>query len=122
MNELNRKMLTFAGFTAASYRNCPAETTDYGKKHPNAICHYEHPETKDIINSPPDFTNDLNACFKWLVPKLDIEEPQILCDLGQYGCEVSVYNNDTGKSYDYINESPTLAFCKAIEKLIDGEK
>ncbi len=62
------------------------------------------------------FHLSLDACFKWLVPKLK--------------SGVTVYASTDGYSaylglHDYESEEtkePALALCLAIEKFIDGEK
>lgn len=78
----------------------------------------------------PNFPEDLSACFKWLVPKL--QDKGITVDL--YGFEhrgfavnlVSIFPiDDTGSCPtlgDSKDDNPALALCLAIEKLIDGEK
>ena len=64
------------------------------------------------------FTNSLDACFKWLVPKLDY-----FClqreDAGRgFYADVSI-----GEQYAeyYQGETQPLALCLAVEKLIDEE-
>jgi len=82
-----------------------------------------------------DFTHDLNACFKWLVPEITRKTPAQMLALR---LSVSVDYNDTDKlNYVYIlrqsrglfadeylssgeADTPTLALCKAIERLIDA--
>lgn len=71
-----------------------------------------------------DFTADLSLCFKWLVPKLVEQDLQIeiciykphpSCEF-QWGCYINDFRDfRTG-------ETPSLALCKAIEKLIKEEK
>jgi len=70
----------------------------------------------------PNFTESPDACFKWLVKK--IEDPSIsiyksvlggnywVCVLGEKGCMDNV---------NAMGETPALALCLAIEKLIDSE-
>lgn len=73
----------------------------------------------------PDFTQSLDACFKWLVPRLaewsisnkERDEGEVLpyAEIG--------YRNDSNK-WSYFEEwaeTPSLALCLAIEKLIDKE-
>ena len=72
----------------------------------------------------PDFTQFLDACFKWLVPKLD--KLNITCGLIAY-CD----KDEEGKKpyyawllYPYHDlvahaETPALALCRAIGKLIE---
>ena len=67
----------------------------------------------------PIFTDSLDACFKWLVPKL-----------GMY--ELNSYNQDSfhfawvslledGGWFTADSKDPALALCRAIEKLIGDE-
>ena len=66
----------------------------------------------------PDWLNSLDACFKWLVPKLPapdyikfrIRKKGYMCEVRGFGLQVNAY----------YYESPALALCLAIEKLIDG--
>ena len=74
------------------------------------------------ISLCPDFTTDLNAIFKWLVPKLQF------CNLfmplfshrAKYKAEVSINAHD--KMYSAYDNEPALALCRAIEQLIDASK
>lgn len=67
----------------------------------------------------PKFTESLDACFKWLVPKLpyifvfDYAEGGWACFAR--GCE-GAPDKAVGEA-----ETPALALCKAIEQLIDKE-
>ena len=62
----------------------------------------------------PDFTQSLDACFKWLVPKLKFVA--IDGEAGHFNAGLFQTEN-----FDYYNgeaETPALALCLAIEKLI----
>jgi len=85
-----------------------------------------------------NFTQSLDACFKWLVPKLDkkvegtnrwitglditfsygAHQGGIICGVQAEVLVKSVHNTIC----DSISETPALALCLAIEKLIDGGK
>jgi len=71
----------------------------------------------------PDFTESLDACFEWLVPKLSIEgygvEIKNYSD-GKFGARVTL-TKSVWESEDAEAETPALALCLAIEKLIDKE-
>ena len=61
--EINKKLAEWAGFTVKNY---PEPRVYLGEKawfSPDGLFF------SGLINFI-DFTNDLNACFKWLVPKL----------------------------------------------------
>lgn len=68
----------------------------------------------------PDFTNSLDTCFKWLVPKLTVRYPLIHFNTNDdnYSC-CSIGAN--GNKYFSGWGTPALALCKAIEQLIDKE-
>ena len=60
----------------------------------------------------PDFTNSLDACFKWLIPKLS--SPQVRALLRDWGNEIVLL--------DKFNEKEcALVLCLAIERLIDDK-
>ena len=63
----------------------------------------------------PNFPKSLDACIKWLVPKVDWQ--QIIFQPDGY-CGITA--ND--ELYEAEAETQALAFCLATEKLIDGEK
>ena len=76
-----------------------------------------------------NFTESLDACFKWLVPKLD--KLNITCGLVAY-CDKDdesmkpyyAWLASVDKPYDsWFADAgtPALALCLAIEKLIDRE-
>ncbi len=76
--------------------------------------------------SIPILTGSLDACEKWLMPKLHKLKFHILIDVSwNSNPSVEIYN-DSGLSFSYSGTTPkvsiALAFCLAIEKLIDGEK
>lgn len=78
----------------------------------------------DVIDGriaiPIDFPNNLNTCFKWLVPKLPSDTFHInfvLVPAG-YACDILTPNKRIGYG---LSKSPALALCLAIEKLIDGK-
>ena len=103
MLELNKKLAEWAGFR---YRN-------------GLWIHSERDGvTMDLLN----FTDSLDACFKWLVPKLlswgmDNEHE----DNPNMGIVFYCTTDKTFKVWEqaYV-ATPALALCKAIEKLIDG--
>jgi len=81
----------------------------------------------------PDFTDSLDACFKWLVPKIQSEyEISIVTDdsFRNRGTtritltHVTKGSHGVDKFYplEYLgmDNNPALALCLAIEKVIDG--
>ena len=71
----------------------------------------------------PDFTDSLDACFKWLVPKLPIGSSIGIEIRGRLleGDIQSVYVDMLPSGIEAEAKTPALALCKAIEKLIDTE-
>jgi len=73
------------------------------------------PEPKPYcpLCNPPDFTQSLDVCFKWLwTPVLfKVGSAGWLHILNKWAVQVAMEA-----------ETPALALCKAIDKLIDGEK
>ena len=108
MEELNRKLAEWAGI--------PLDAVDFGLPYQQRV--YE----------PPKFTESLDACFKWLVPKLwELSRPYFLmitltqlADNGstpnQFTCSAQRGNECLVMAFH--GETPALALCLAIEKLI----
>jgi len=114
-NELNKKLAEWVGFKHSTYRD---------EEHPSKEYHcwiLPRATTAYITDHEmPNFTESLDACFKWLVPKLT-------------GLQQIILQPDEGKRwylgmtvddelYENIGFYPALALCLAMEKLIDGEK
>ena len=115
MNELNKKLAEWAGFKFFP----PIESGAIDVIDPNGSLYLSPSKI-----AMPDFTTSLDACFKWLVPKLDY--PVLLSShIGtdkviRYSCLIEVC--DVPHPWEYgvsLIETPALALCKAIEKLID---
>ena len=122
MNELNKKLAEWAGFgwerTKRNTLDCFGRETDLRK--------WRHASMDEGIgymtDACPNFTESLDACFKWLVPKVTRE----LADI-----DLSTDREAMYKLFSlWIEEfwlpraqpiSLALALCLAIEKLI-GEK
>lgn len=93
----------------------------------------EYYKTASIIPNDKYFTGSLDACFKWLVPKVisDITlEVRVVFDCKPHAKEWSCLLTDTfyteEEELNYLGsgrgKTPAPALCKAIEKLIDREK
>ena len=114
--ELNKKLAGWAGFTEVKCKDCYAEPTEYGKGHPHSICHYDYPDDSNTHVELPDFTQSLDACFKWLVPKAYPDSISFDYTAISFECEIKCFT----KLYHGKGEREALALCKAIEKLIDS--
>jgi len=100
MKELNEKLFKFAGFYQSEDKSCSIE--------------WVSPDGRVLLLPKNYFTESLDACFKWLVPK---DYQQIIFQPDGY-CGLTV--ND--KLYENNEpQSPALSLCRAIEKLIEQE-
>lgn len=72
----------------------------------------------------PRFTNSLDACFNWLVSKLQ-EKSEVVSLIAYehsgYCCLITHMLADEPHSEGKDESNPALALCLAIEKLIDKE-
>jgi len=99
--ELNKKLAEWAGINSI----------------PMEKIYYDH--TTEIFEELPDFTQSLDACFKWLVPKLDYVE--IKMNVAPSGDVFWNAHIEAEYKKSVTSETPALALCYAIEKLIDSE-
>jgi len=107
--ELNKKLAEWAGI--------PLSPIDFGV-----------PCTEGGYD-PPNFTESLDACFKWLVPKLNDSGYGIYkftqYSFHSFGVELGAltYQGTINRYMDGIcaavAREPALALCLVIEKLID---
>ena len=107
-NQVNKKLAEWAGFRTYLQMG---NGSYYGVYEPNG----------DIkVADFPDFTNSLDACFKWLVPKIWSLNCIIFDQSGAMICQHEVAESS---AKDTLGEAEpySLALCLAIEKLIDRE-
>ena len=130
-SELNEKLARWAGFTQTDIKK--SYYWDLGERYAKWI-----PPSKEYGIKLPDFTSDLNACFRWLVPKLreimdNLETLTSLEDItfNYEDKEVIAYisywpitGNEVADNYMATKEgkgdSEALALCLAIEQMMDG--
>lgn len=115
--ELNRKLAEWAGFEFVNKDR-------YMVGVPGAMLHgyWMYPKPKEQMwGYCPNFTQSLDACFKWLVPKLDgiviratryPTIPQHIPDGFHVVASIGALE------YGVENKDPALTLCLAIEKLI----
>ena len=76
------------------------------------------------LDRVPNFTESLDACFKWLVPRLFENGLFISLIADKRFCRVTILSGifDRKDKVEAVgeNKDPALALCLAIEKLIDG--
>ena len=120
MDELKEKMAKFAGFVwydePCSQEGCSAHC---GWRYPNGDTVYPL-GMSGLLNFP----ESLDACDKWLMPKLfafSLHTHWNSCDEVSTFIQADVYK-DRRRSFVAKAETASLAFCLAIEKLIDGGK
>ena len=117
-NKLNEKLAKWAGFVRDDVTPC---TLARGFK-PSPM--WIFPDG-DFDAVPPDFCNDLNACFKWLAPKL--EGVLLQYKPATRGWPAIVYAEATmldpmHSAWAKAGENEmALALCLAIEKVIGME-
>lgn len=114
---LNKKLAEWVGFRW-EHLTC--------SKHSPELCHWAWVMPDGVEASRdydlPNFIQSLDACFTWLMPKVD-------------SWRVVIYQNAAGGYTSYVDskckcrmweetlsfaETPALALCLAIEKMIDG--
>ena len=132
--ELNKKLVEWAGFRYGKFdfvSGLSSELNWVGTGWLSPLATSEPYSSDNFLAEAPSFTQSLDACFKWLVPKLRPEVIKIVPvtgveKYGDYGCKWSclitpaVWGNDISIIADK-NSNPALALCLAIEKLIDSD-
>ena len=114
--ELNKKLAEWAGFFYGHSRDALTLEPTQGWYYPSAT------SSACMGIELPNFTQSLDACFKWLVPKAILK----FCQL---------FKVDIKDAYKYLFqwwiderfklndvEVDALALCLAIEKLIDSQQ
>jgi len=127
-DDLNRKLAEWAGFEL--HKGPYYETRIASDGQDRWLEETRHTQYWRIGNEAhlelPNFTSSLDACFKWLVPKLNPIENLMLFRFiptisGKWYCRIERIGGEVlGETHDFVEE-PALALCKAIEQLIDKE-
>ena len=109
--ELNKKLALWVGFTDIVTWE---DARTFWGNHPDSVVH-----------SFDCFTQSLDACFKWLVPKfLQIKESEHIHIVEAYEILFRWWHEELIKTAEpnslAVVTHPALALCKSIEKLIDG--
>lgn len=127
--ELNRKLAEWAGFHFIKVDLIPSHKRpdDYLTNYWSAFNHWVYPDGTKTKGNCPDFTQSLDACFKWLVPKLIGKgftvAPQIVISSDEVGWFASIYPNapETKGGISVVADTAASVLCLAIEKLIEGK-
>ena len=101
--ELNKKQAEWAEVRYCKAWNNPG--------HDNRTC--DEPVT--------DFTQSLDACFKWLVPKVIESGFNTHIHVESRTGRTKVVISNAFLTYMKASKEPALALCLAIEKLIDSQ-
>ena len=121
MDERNKKLAEWAGIKVLgiSPANEPSDSL-WGEIDMTGFALYPG-ETR--ARSLCDFPNDLNACFKWLVPKLIANDRWLRLEVisGDMECEAEIrdWNGHLHHTSGDVETAP-LALCKAIERMVDN--
>ena len=114
--ELNKKIAGWCGFR---WETIP----DSCMRRKKPVKGWLYPQNIYMRKLPP-FTTSLDACFEYIVPKLDFHQLFFQISLGKWQADLGVkdINGKWGNEYIMwggLGETPALAFCRAVEKLID---
>ena len=125
MEELNRKLAEWAGFSIRSVWDTGFQLFKTPQKPSPDGAHYDEEEFEENwykAISTDYFTSSLDACFKWLVPKLFHKDIMVRTVHSSGTPSFEGYLHRIGHG-DYwgVAETPALALCLALEKLIDAE-
>jgi len=109
LQELNRKMLEFAGFVLAPYSafDIPIWQDSNGVAY--------------LVE--PDFTRSMDACIEHILPKL--QEMGCSWYIGQPVGDIvhsHIHWIDSDKKFSGYDKEPSMAFCLAVEKMIDNKE
>ena len=74
------------------------------------------------VSNEWDFTNSLDACFKWLVPQGNITDINFKLDTGGTSQLPSCTIRTLGDDFTGYHEDIKVALCLAVSELIDGGK
>ena len=121
--ELNKEMVEFAGFKRSN-DHLPENEWDfyllYGETNPQTLI--RPILARGMLNKGLNFTKSLDACFKWLVPK--IRERGLLLELNDMKPDWhwDIWKpKGTGEILACEDdEHPALALCLAIAKLLEA--
>ena len=110
-HELNKKLAEWVGFH---------------KIEPNISVDWWRPDGHHEGSKLPSFTQSLDACFKWLEPELYRRGYAYLLYRvkgSKHGAIIGKQDEDgiTNPYVKEIAETPVLALCLTVEKLIDEE-
>lgn len=109
MNELNKKLAERARFRAITLEGWEG--------------YYKAPVGVRVnwTYTKPRFTDSTDACFKWLVPTLGNKYAYSFWQADNGRWIIQIEKDREGEVAGAVADTPALAFCKAVEQLIDAE-
>lgn len=125
--ELNKKLAEWAGFYQSGTLKKGYHLVARGEREIDWFTPEGYTSVGGLIDrdwgSLPLFYRSLDACFKWLVPKIiKSADYSIIITQNLARCIGYVRPMQGGRQYDATdNRSPALALCLAIERLIDDK-
>ena len=104
---LNKKLTEWAGFKLDFSLGHSGTAIDPGGNH---------------IRGMPNFTQSLDACFKWLVPRASEDNYEVALSTEGKNYYAELFGVGQGDHLQAKAETPALAVCLAIEELIDAKE
>ena len=128
MEELNKKIAEWLGWKFHPHHHVFNQGDAY-----TVLDHWTPSRYSKIWVDEPNFTTSLDACFEYIVPKLQAADIsiEITCYRGGSDKSFGVITRDwsvcdivhTEPTYNYVSgDSLPLALCRAVEKLIDERR
>jgi len=123
--ELNRKLAEWVGFTSYNPDSEWSMWTLRGA--PDSKTLIQKIIGRGCLYRGLNFTHSLDACVEWLVPKLLENKWKVRLSWSgnppgkpavHLSCWDAKYTKQTRPQISIVAETPSLALCKAIEKLI----
>jgi hypothetical protein len=108
--KLNRKLCEWVGFNLSCFSHGLAWFIN------NKTLYCQVGDEQKADDCLPHLTNSVDACLTWLLPQLKV----VTMTNGFKGWVVSLNMGD--KKYVGEHDKLAMAFCLAVEKLIDGKE
>ena len=126
--KLNEKLARWAGFTFVKRGSGKVIIKLYGWDVVDEQTFIHYPDGgSGLYEDMTPFTDSLDACFKWLVPKVISKGHWLgmittqMSSGTQYIFAIYVEKYKDKAEHEASNKDPALALCLASEKLIDNE-
>jgi hypothetical protein len=124
MTDRIRRFWEKCGWRSIKHKDCYAPLTEYGKAHPEDICHYEYGNTNEAHSELPDI-NSLDDLFRYAVPVINKKgfDIYLFSDDEYYFAYLVTNDLDHKCCFDSIigTENPTQALYEALCKALEVE-